>query len=104
MKIAYQKYPLVGNYTHPWVLLTIIISNTLVITLFPRSLGVRSLLTFTSTDIAQVIHHISSCFNILKHIIITSFCCNITEAATITRNGRLPRGQSRLYCLAILIE
>ena len=25
MKIAYQKYPLVGNYTHPWVLLTIII-------------------------------------------------------------------------------
>lgn len=21
MKIAYQKYPLVGNYTHPWVLL-----------------------------------------------------------------------------------
>ena len=26
MKIAYQKYPLVGNYTHPWVLLTIIIN------------------------------------------------------------------------------
>ena len=28
MKIAYQKYPLVGNYTHPWVLLTIIIKET----------------------------------------------------------------------------
>ena len=27
MKIAYQKYPLVGNYTHPWVLLTIIINQ-----------------------------------------------------------------------------
>ena len=27
MKIAYQKYPLVGNYIHPWVLLTIIINT-----------------------------------------------------------------------------
>ena len=71
MKIAYQKYPLVGNYTHPWVLLTIIIKLPDQLWVIYAALAAKSKLrTFTHASHG---HSLSRTSNRFYNYISTSY-------------------------------